>query len=226
MSLPIENRYVSLAFKLILVAICAVGLYMNVILPEGVQISILLSYFTIQSNIFCLVYFAVAAAYCVMDIRNDGKIGTTTPFPRIKGAVVLAITITFLVYTFILNPGFSMTGEAADLIPNLIVHLIVPVMAIMDWILFDRKGNYQKYDPVYWLSIPLLYMVYIMIRAQIGGPFPNDSQYPYPFMDVDILGVGGTILSFVLLAAFFALLGYVFYFIDRKMKEIENKKEV
>lgn len=214
-SLPIENRYASLVFKIVLVVISAIGLFYYSGIPMDDPRPIIFSYFTIQSNILCLVYFLIATIYCAKDIKISGKDGTTTPFPRVKGMVILAIFVTFLIYNLVLNPGYAATPPEVNVMSNFIVHLIIPIMAMADWVLFDERGRYKRIDPALWLVFPLFYVVYTMIRAQVGGPFPNGTQYPYPFLNLDELGVGTTLISIILLALLFLILGYVIYYLDR-----------
>ncbi|WP_157153959.1 Pr6Pr family membrane protein [Brachyspira murdochii] len=162
-------------------------------------------YFTYQSNILVIVYF-------ILDIFNIIK-KKETFYPRFKGAVTMSITVTFLVYHFLLGPT-SGKLEGIDYIRNIILHYILPIMTIFDYIIFDKKGIYEIVDPLLWLIIPLLYFVFVLIRARVGSPFSDGSYYPYFFVDIDKYGFKTVLRNVFFITLFFAFLGYIEYFID------------
>lgn len=138
--------------------------------------------------------------------------------PRFKGAVTLCIFITFMIYNCVLIPQNFSLDRLPDFfnMPNIIVHYIVPVMMIGDWLIFDNKRIWKRYDPFIWLSLPVAYFTFVTLRAQIGGIIPGtNSRYPYPFMDADFLGWSNYILVFFILATAFLILGYLLFFVDR-----------
>ncbi|MEG0378423.1 MAG: Pr6Pr family membrane protein, partial [Eubacterium sp.] len=151
-------------------------------------------------------------------LKKEGLHGSTNPMLRFKGAITMMITVTFLIYHFLLAPrAFSMNSDYNFWAPaNLLVHYFTPLMVILDWLIFDKKNAYRPYDPLLWLAIPLLYLIFILIRAQLGGPITAaGSYYPYFFLDVDVLSWIGVLKWVLLIAVFFALLGYIIYFIDK-----------
>ncbi|OEJ15352.1 hypothetical protein BFL38_13745 [Brachyspira hampsonii] len=172
-------------------------------------------YFTYQSNILVIIYF-------ILDILNIIK-KKETFYPRFKGAVTMSITVTFLVYHFLLSPTADKYIGFAY-IRNVIVHYIVPVMTIFDYIIFDKKGIYKVIDPILWLIIPILYFVFILIRARVGSPFSDGSYYPYFFVDIDKYGLKTVLRNVFFITLFFAFLGYIEYFIDRLFNKVFNKK--
>ena len=53
-----------------------------------------------------------------------------------------------------------------------------------------------------WLTVPLLYLLCVFLRARKGNLAGTDSPYPYPFLDVPQLGAGRvTGICLTLLAA-------------------------
>ncbi|PTY40730.1 Pr6Pr family membrane protein [Brachyspira hampsonii] len=171
-------------------------------------------YFTYQSNILVIVYF-------ILDILNIIK-KKETFYPRFKGAVTMSITVTFLVYHFLLSPTADKYIGFAY-IRNVIVHYIVPVMTIFDYIIFDKKGIYKVIDPILWLIIPILYFMFILIRARVGSPFSDGSYYPYFFIDIDKYGFKTVLRNVFFITLFFAILGYIEYFIDRLFNKVYSK---
>jgi hypothetical protein len=162
----------------------------------------LLPYFTIQSNLGYGIFAAWAA------FRGD------TP-PAFKGAVTLYVVITGLVYHLVLtNPasGFAV-GPVERTLPeaigNQLLHTVVPLLAVLDWLLFDQRGRFRWRHALYWLSFPLGYLAFALVRGLVVD------KYPYPFINVNELGYGGVSISTLVFAVAFWVLGLVFVAIDR-----------
>jgi hypothetical protein len=148
-------------------------------------------------------------------MKKDGPRGASAYMPRFKGAVTIAITVTLLVYQFMLaDTPFSMTEGNLG---NFLVHMLTPVLVILDWLLFDEKGRYDVFDPLRWTIIPLCYFVYALIAAPLGVTYFGGRRYPYFFVDVDAIGAGGVALYVVAIAAFFVILGYIVLGLDKLM---------
>ncbi|WPC24775.1 Pr6Pr family membrane protein [Brachyspira hyodysenteriae] len=171
-------------------------------------------YFIYQSNILVIVYF-------ILDIINIIK-KKETFYPRFKGAVTMSITVTFLVYHFLLSPTAD-DYKGLYYIRNIILHYILPIMTIFDYIIFDKKGIYKIVDPLLWLIIPFVYFAFILIRARIGSPFSDGSYYPYFFVDIDKYGLKTVLRNVFFITLFFDFLGYIEYFIDRFFNKVISK---
>ena len=162
----------------------------------------LLPFFTIQSN----VAYGVFAGWAAFR-------GRATP-PALKGAVTLYVAITGLVYHLVLtNPasGFAVGPVQRDLpeaIGNQLLHTVVPLLAVLDWLLFDERGRFRWRYALYWLAFPLGYLAFALIRGLIVH------RYPYPFIDVRDLGYDGVSISAVAFAVAFWILGLLFVAID------------
>lgn len=171
-------------------------------------------YFTYQSNILVIAYF-------ILDIINLIK-KKETFYPRFKGAVTMSITVTFLVYHFLLSPAAD-KYEGSAYLRNLTVHYILPIMTIFDYIIFDNKGIYKITDPLLWLIIPFVYFTFILIRARAGSPFLDGSYYPYFFIDIDKYGIRTVLRNVFFITLFFTFLGYIEDFIDRFFNKVISK---
>ena len=102
----------------------------------------------------------------------------------------------------------------------LVVHYIVPIAMILDWLLFDAKGTMGKGEPPTWLVFPLAYLAYIMLLVWGFGVMVNPkahSRWPYDFLDFDMLGAPTVLMTIVAMAAVFLALGYVYLLIDHLM---------
>ena len=140
--------------------------------------------------------------------------------PRLKGTITMSITVTFLIYHFLLSGGYD---NRADIIRSTILHYIVPIMTIADYILFDQKGIYKNIDPILWLIIPLIYFLFIFIRAKLGGELSNGSYYPYFFIDINKYGIKTVLKNALFITIAFTILGYIELFIDRIILKLSKK---
>ncbi len=214
----IHNRLLSLVYRIIFLFCCGIGLYLNSGIPNGEFAPYMLIFYTIQSNTLCLFFFSVLIFKNFLNLKNQGIKGTTIFLPHFKGAVTMAIAITFIIYHFILAPQFLAVSSDYNLYSwqNILVHYVVPISTILDWLIFDEKSNYRWFDPILWLCVPIAYFIFILVRAKIGGVIEIvESLYPYFFIDVDMLGWGIVLKNTSLLILAFLAIGYVIYIIDK-----------
>lgn len=211
-----NGRYFSIGYKVLFIILCMWGLSLILGLERGEIRWQVLNYYTIQSNILCLLYMMYALSQDFVSSRSNSQI--LNRMARVESMVMFCITVTMLIYNFILAPiQFSMgQSDRVFSVSNLLVHYIIPLMMIGDWLLFGRKGSIGRYDPFLWLTPPYLYFIFILIRAQWFGLIPGtSSRYPYPFMNIDTLGWQQVGINATVLTLIFLLLGYTYRGIDR-----------
>ncbi len=214
----IHNRLLSLIYRIIFLFGCGIGLYLNSGIPNGELAVYMLIFYTIQSNVLCFIFFSLLLAKNIFDIKNKGHKGTTIFLPHFKGAVTMAIAVTFIIYHFILAPQFLLASSDYNLFSwqNTLVHYFVPIAVILDWIIFDEKSSYRWFDPILWLVIPITYFLFILVRARLGGVIEIvKSVYPYFFIDVDVLGWKIVLKNASAFILGFLVLGYVIFVIDK-----------
>lgn len=218
----INLRPLALGYRIIALVLIVTGLVrVTGVLTDDPSWSSLLFY-TIMSNILCAIWMVLLIGRTIRDLRRDGKHGTSTPSARFSGAVMEAITVTMLIYLFVLVPSaFSQPGtyEPFTLTDNL-VHIITPCLLIADWLLFVRKGAFRWVDPLLWALIPYAYLVFAFTFGALGGEFGPDKKYPYPFMNVDALGIGGVATWIVGLSIALVVVGYVYVVADRLLHRL------
>ena len=108
----------------------------------------------------------------------------------------------------------------------ILLHRVVPCMTILDWLLFDEKGWMTKLSPLFGVVAPLVYFAYAVVAAQMGNVVQDGSRYPYPFIDVDKLGVFTVAKTVAVLLAGFIVLGYVFYAIDYALARFSKNQKL
>jgi hypothetical protein len=130
------------------------------------------SFFTILTNLLvALVLTAVAI----------GK-GEVLRSPSTQAATVVYISVVGVVYHLLLRKLWNPQG--AQLAADLMLHTAMPLVYIAYWLLFATRTGLRWKDAVIWLSYPLGYLVYTLARGAVAG------VYPYPFVDVNLLGYG------------------------------------
>jgi hypothetical protein len=218
----IDNKWFRTSWRLLLIGVCLWGILLNV-LPSTDWFNIL-SYYTLQSNIIVLVFFI---AFLIYSLRLGGK-APSARYYTVKGAVTMCITLTLLIFHFLLRPTLFSMSDGASYVNspmNIIVHYVVPLMVLIDWLLFDRKGHFRKTDPLIWTIIPWAYFAFSLIRAQFAVFTNTGSRYPYFFIDIDKYGVGQVALNVLIIAVGYVALGYLFYGIDLGLARITQRKK-
>ncbi len=184
----IPYRIPALILRLAIVVCSAIGLYYFLKLDKWHPNIGKISYYTGMSNLMVLVVFIGYTVMTIIDMVRKGLKGPTTPWPWLKGATTLVIAVTFLIYHFIL--ARNKFDWQIYKVGNLLVHYIVPLTVVGDWLLFDAKERRPWWHPLSWLAFPVAYFIFTIVRAQVGGWFPGRifTRYPYPFINVDRLG--------------------------------------
>jgi hypothetical protein len=163
-----------------------------------------LVFFTDQSNILVAAYFTFVLLY-----PAGLRLAAIRESAALRGAITLYIVITGLVFHFVLatdkDPLHLLISPVnrTENIGTFLLHYTVPVMAVIDFLVVERRGRYQWRYAAIWLCYPLAYLGYALIR----GAFFTVGSYPYPFLDVTEHGYGGVLVNVVEYAVFFYLLG-------------------
>ncbi|WP_338647851.1 Pr6Pr family membrane protein [Flavobacterium sp. KS-LB2] len=150
------------------------------------------SFFTIQSNIL------VAVCFTFLWLKPKSKWGLFFSKPKNTTAITLYITIVGIVYNAILRFLWAPTG--LQKVADELLHSVIPILVLLYWILFVPKKTLEFKNIFPWLIFPAVYLVYTLVR---GAFF---SFYPYPFIDVILLGY-----EKVLINSFFMLLAFLFF---------------
>ena len=139
--------------------------------------------------------------------------GTARVLGYFKFMITLSIMLTGLVAHFMLRNLFVDMGSEAKAGLTLL-HYVVPIMVVCDWIIFDEKGKTEWKMPPFAALFPIIYATVTLIAAQFSTA---EDKYPYPFLNVDALGAGGVAVNIVLLAVAFLAVGYAGVALDRRL---------
>lgn len=210
----IADRRISLAYRAVaaVVILVGVGRLGGILVPPFSPTAFL--FYTMQSNILCLLWLLVLVATTIADLRAHGPRGWSTPAPRVGGTVMMAITVTMLIYLFVLLPQTGPGYEAFTLTDTL-VHVASALLLIGDWLLFCPKGRFRWVDPLLWTVLPYAYLVFAFSYGAAGGEFAPGQTFPYHFMDIDRLGLAGVGAWIAVLTVALVGVGYLYVLADR-----------
>jgi hypothetical protein len=187
-----------------LLTLVAVGMQLVIHIQHHFNVVNFFSYFTNLSNIFASVVFLIGASYLIQ--RRE----FTTTEDLIRGASAVAMAIVGIVY------GVLLRGEdLGTLLPwiNIVVHYIMPVAVVIDWLYQPPQSKLSLWQIRYWLIYPLLFLVYTLIRGTITR------FYPYPFLNPSkVGGYGGVALYCAVIFAAFVVLGWFFIILGNALK--------
>lgn len=215
-----KERRVSIIFKIFVITSLLTGILLNVIHTKS--LSAILSYYTLQSNIFCLAIFINIIVAIIL--KKDYRSLKTYYFW--KGAIIIAILITAIVYLVALVPtGFQMevsyNMQTERYWANMFVHGISPILVIADYVIFDKKGNFKYFYSFIWLCIPWGYVIYVYIYHALGGKFfgiGGSRDYGYEFLDYKQIGYLGVIKWLLIFSVLILILSNILVFLDRRKK--------
>ena len=166
-------------------------------------------FYTSLSNMACSVFMFAA-------LFQSFRKGNRDLWPKIKFIFTVMILVTAIVFNLLLNSYQSATAYFANL-KNSLYHLILPVLFFLDWLLFYRRGALRPGHPLWAVAPPLVYVVYILIRASIvkSMGLTTGVLYPYFFLNIDRLGWSGFALWMGILLIGLLVLSYTLYALDR-----------
>lgn len=130
-----------------------------------------LLFFTVLSNILV----AITTTMLLLSRKNS-----FLSQPETLAAITVYILIVGLVYNIILRSLWQ--PEGWQLVADNLLHVAVPLLySFYWWKWINNKPIKWKYA-LYWLLFPAVYLAYALLRGALEG------FYPYPFLDVNLLG--------------------------------------
>jgi hypothetical protein len=152
--------------------------------------------FTYQVNVLAAVYYA----WTLVSPRADARTG-------LRGAVVLYVVVAGVIWNLFLT-GRSMGYTSA----NVLLHVVVPVLAVADWVLIGRgDGAVRWWQPFAWLVYPAAYAALALAVLNQAG-----RRAPYYFLDPGSVGIGAVVVNTSVLALGFLGLGYLLLALARR----------
>lgn len=188
-----------------LVAVLSLVLQFVLLLPPGGGLEgagsaslRLLGYFTVLSNIG-------VAAVCLARASGDAD-GLAGPGPR--AAMALYIGMTGVVYVLVLRTlwhpqGWQWWADSG-------LHYAVPVLYLLGWGLGEHGGLHWR-QLLLALLVPVAYLAWAMLLGRVTG------QYPYPFLDLEMLGWTSLLGNVASMTLAFIALGGLLWKLDESL---------
>ena len=133
------KKTLSFIFKLFTFSLTVYGLYLT--LKDTPLIGEVLSYFTTLVNVLTGLMYV----FFILDlVLNQGQNRLLRYF---KQSLIVYLMLTLLVYSFVLIPYILANDVHYEIwsIKDLIIHYAVPLMVILDYVFFDKKGELKSF---------------------------------------------------------------------------------
>lgn len=209
----IKNRTTQLLFQTIYCVLATIGLLNSVGYFAANFNRNFYVYYTDLSNYICMAVMFVSLIKTVKR-ANKKEDGFCDMAPTFNFMCVIMIMVTFFVYNILLANENTLVQYFTSQ-SNMIMHVILPIMFILNWILFYEHDSLKWYHPLLSVIIPIIYVAFILIRASILQGSEQAVLYPYFFLNVDKLCWGGVCAWIMVLFVAFVALGYILLGFDR-----------
>lgn len=161
------------------------------------------SYFTILTNLLVALYFTASLFF------SNTRTGIfSRKYARVT-ALTVYILVVGLIYNLLLRQIWTFTGWG--LISNELLHTITPLYFLGYWFFVVKKSTLNYKTAFYWTIYPLAYMAYSLLRGSVVD------SYPYPFIDVNLLGYSRVFINSIGIAVLFLALFYTFIAIGNRL---------
>ena len=179
-------------------------------------------YYTTLTSILFVFYFCGALHSLRVHWKEKQQ---KTYLPLLKGALILCMLVTMALYSFSPVPTAttSVSNELLWRIANYMIQYTMPFIAILDYLIFDQKGVFSYWQPLQWLCIPHLYLAYVLIHVPFLGDMGHNSNYPYPFLDIDALGLTQVLVNVTFFSIVYYIAGQLICFVDKQLAKLDKQ---
>lgn len=221
-----KQKWISLVLKCVVILSAVIGTILSYLAGRNSFMGgrHVFMFFTIQSNIAIAIICAIGAYF----LYSGKRISKGWYITKFVGTV--SITLTGVVFGFVLAPTL---GVDAWNIQNTLTHLIVPVVAVIDFFVMGNVMKIEKRNVLYVVIPPILYAVYAGIGYALNWQFAEGINYPYFFLnwgskagafgftgELPFMGSAWWILA---LLVFLIAVGYAYLAIADRMLEKKSK---
>lgn len=144
------------------------------------------TFFTNLSNIFIDMVMLAFIGQDIQMLQSGGKKPLPNGWYVVKFMATISITLTFLVYLLLLAPT-NENGIIYSYFHNgggsFGVHFVAPVLAIVDFILFDYRMKSSRKHLFFAVIPPLCYVGLVVILAAFGMRWYGNMYAPYNFLN-------------------------------------------
>lgn len=162
----------------------------------------MLGYFTVLTNVITAVFFTIWL------VGRNQTSSSWTDRPAVATWVALSITFVGLGYALLLARLYHLEGSAW--VANALIHYITPALGFIYWVVLVRKGTLRWIHALIWSLYIAAYGIYALVRGASSG------WYPYPFLDLPVIGLQKVVLNTIGLLLAFYVVGLVFVLLDKR----------
>ncbi|ABM13823.1 MULTISPECIES: Pr6Pr family membrane protein [Mycolicibacterium] len=191
---PVQPTYLRIVLRSAVIA-CVVAALLLVELTSGRGVGWRLITFTYQANLLAAAFYL----WTLISPRADARVG-------LRGAAVLYVVMAGVIWNLFLTEH-SMGYTPA----NLLLHVVVPVLALSDWLLVGRGVcPVAWWQPVAWLAYPAAYLALALLVLNHAG-----RRAPYYFLDPGSVGAATVAVNVGALSACVLAFGYTLLAVHR-----------
>lgn len=170
--------------------LAAIGRQYAIHVSAGYSVVNFFSYFTNLANLFAagVLLWGTARAW-------SGR-RPSMAHERLRSMAVVYMTVVGVVFSVLLRDV-----DLGALLPwiNVLLHYVMPVVVVADWMLRPGLAPTGARDWLLVPALPLLYVVYVLLRGALVG------WYPYPFLNPRLGGYASVMVHVAAIVALFLL---------------------
>ena len=188
-------------------ALAAIG--QQLVIHIGASYSVLnfFSYFTNLSNLFAAVVLLLSVLSPPFQRGGAGDV--------VRYLSTVNMAVVGLVFAVLLRDV-----DLGALLPwvNFVLHYVMPVAIVLDWLLKPPTGKLQAQHLALALVFPVVYLVYVVLRGASVG------WYPYPFLNpAHVGGYGGVAVYGLGIAVTFLLVSWALLVAGNRLRGAHGK---
>jgi len=157
---------------------------------------------------YLTIWFNVLVAWSTYTLAT-GRDRDTRLWRALRLDAVVLATVGGLVHFFFLLPLLDLTGW--DFVADKLLHMAVPALALVGWLVFGPRGRAGRRDLVPFLVVPVGWLGYTLVRGALVD------WYPYPFIDVGEHGYAVVLVNALGIAAAMVLAAWGATLLDRRL---------
>jgi hypothetical protein len=161
--------------------------------PISSGLMVYFGYFTIWTNLF------VALALSIPGGPGCSRLHGLCNHPQILACAATSMILVGVGYHFLLRQIWNPDG--LQWFADLLLHYVVPAGFCTYWFRSSPKSSLPWWSPLVWSIYPFLYFCHALVRGMLLD------AYPYPFIDVTLIGYLPASLNALTLMAAFVIVG-------------------
>lgn len=136
------------------------------------------------------------------------------PGVQLQGALLLSIGAVAAINHLILFAEAPAPAPGIGALTDEMLHSVIPALYAIFWLIFaPKEGLRYRFVPL-WLTYPLAYCGYALVRGEMDG------IYPYPFLDVSAEGIYTVAFNLVFLLFVLWLEGLMIVALGRLIRRL------